>query len=152
MGVGYSVSPLSRIQYLDLSEPGRPVAAGQSALADLLKSKAFERSGPMRFHSPPREDVLAWRARVAVKYQGQLGENLVWDEDNAFNISEDTATRGDMLLRYVAAKFDQAGPDAAQILLHTQALPQSELDQVFAEAKRRGFAGQFPQLLLGARQ
>ena len=149
MGVGYSVSPLCRVRYLDLSEPVRSMAAGENALADLLKVKAFDMSGPTRFRSPSKEDVLTWRTRVAAKYQGLLGENLVWDEDSAFNVSEDASTRGDMLLRFAAAKLDQVGSGAARALVSNRRPMQSELDQVFAEAKHRGFAGQFPHLLLG---
>lgn len=150
MGVGYTVSPLCRVNYLDFSKPGRPMAAGESVLADLLKARAFEMSGPTRYRSPSKQDVLAWRARITAKYQGQLGEDLIWDEDSPLDVSEDVGTSGDMLLRYVAAKLDQGNPDAANVLIHAQTPSQTEVDQVFAEVKRRGFGGRFPQLLLGA--
>ncbi len=155
MGVGYSASPLRRIGYLDTSAPGRPAVPGESAIADLLSGMSGARvivsDGPMRFRSPSKADILAWRDRIAARYRDQLGEDLTWDEDSGFEQSEDAATSADMLLRYVAAMFDQRGPVAAHALAGMAKPSQAELDLVFAEAARRGFAGRFPQLLLGTR-
>ena len=158
MGVGYSASPLHRISYLDTSSmPGRPAVRGDSPLMDLLIRKSGGRSGnvtvfdgPMRLRSPPKADILAWRDRVASKYRSQIGEDFSWDEDSAFEQSEDAATSADVLLRYVAAVLDQRGQSAVRGLVNTRKPAARELDRVFAEAARRGFGGQFPQLLLGA--
>ena len=154
MGVGYSASPLHRMSYVDrTSMSGRPAVRGDSPLTDLLIEKGARGTvydGLMRFRSPPKADILAWRDRIAFKYRSQLGEDLSWNEDSAFQQSEDAATSADMLLRYVAAVVDQSGSNAVRSLSDSGKPAGEELDKVFAEATRRGFGGRFPQLLLGA--
>ena len=131
MGVGYAASPLHRIGYLDAS------------------SDVHE--GPMRSRSPSKADILAWRDGISRKYRDQLGEDLSWDEDSAFERAEDAASGADMLLRYVAAVLDQRGETALRGLAGPARPSSTEVEPVFAEANRRGFGGRFPQLLLRAR-
>ena len=155
MGVGYSASPLHCISYFDTSARTRPAVPGENPLWDAFARgtgtypKIYE--GPPRYLSPSKADILTWRDRIASKYHDQLGEDLTWGEDSGFEQSQDNGTTSDMLLRYVAAVFDQRGPGAASILVGLTKPSYPELDRAFAEAERRGFGGQFPQLLLGAR-
>jgi hypothetical protein len=155
MGVGYQASPLHRISYQDRSATTpRPAVRGEDPVMDALiehSGAIIVHEGPMRFRSPAKADILAWRERIARTYRDQLGEDLSWDEDSGFELSEDAATSADMLLRFVAAVLDQQGPAAARALAGRAKPPHSELDLVFAETDRRGFTGQYPQLLLGAR-
>jgi hypothetical protein len=154
MGVGYQVSPLHRVSYLDLSAAHeKPIVRGVNpeldGLADVFGAKTTL-AGPMRFRSPTVESVLEWRQRLQTKYAEQLGEELSWNERSAFESSEDVATRGDVCLHYVAAVLDQDGPAGLTRLIRQTNAPRDEIDAAFAEADRRGFGGQFPQLLLGA--
>jgi hypothetical protein len=50
-----------------------------------------------------------WRQGVATKYRDQLEEQLTWDEDTTFKVSEDVATSDDVMFHYVAAVLDQHG-------------------------------------------
>jgi hypothetical protein len=114
MGVGYQVSPLHRVSYLDLSAAHeKPIVRGENpgldGLADVIGAKTTL-AGPIRFRSPTVESILEWRQRLQAKYAEQLGEELSWDERSAFEDSEDVATRGDVRLHYVAAVLDQDGP------------------------------------------
>jgi hypothetical protein len=84
-------------------------------------------------------------------YHSQLGDDLSWNEDSAFEQSEDAATSADMLLRYVTAVLDQRGSSAVRDLVNTGKPAVDKLDRVFAETIWRGSGGHFPQLLLGAR-
>lgn len=56
-----------------------------------------------------------------------------------------------MLFRFVAAVLDQQGPAAARDLAGRAKPSHAELDLVFDDVERRGFTGQYLQLLLGAR-
>ena len=88
--MGYSVSPLHRVRYLDQSAAHeKPIVRGEN---------------------PALDSSLEWRQRLQSKYAEQLGEGLSWDECSAFEDSEDVATGGDMRLHYVAAVLDQSGP------------------------------------------
>jgi hypothetical protein len=78
-------------------------------------------------------------------------ENLTWDEDTTFEVSEDVATSGDVMFHYVAAILDQRGPSELSKLIDSTEPPRQEFDAVFTEADRRGFGGHFPHLLLGAK-
>jgi hypothetical protein len=60
------------------------------------------------------EKILVWRQSVATKYRDQLEEQLTWDEDTKFKVSEDVATSGDVMFHYVAAVLDQHGQSGAQ--------------------------------------
>ena len=153
MGVGYSASALHWISYLE------PIAGAKEqqppsdpVTTTLLKMRGTVWDGrPREFRSPSVGSIIQWRTELAAKYQTQLEEDLLWDEQSSFEESEDVATSADMLLRYVAAVLDQHGAAAPRILPGTVQPSHSELEQVFAEANRRGFGGRFPQLMLGAR-
>jgi hypothetical protein len=149
MGVGYAASALHRIAYLEPvpgSEPGTkppPFPLPPDAVWDARLT---------RFSSPDAAAIIAWRERISAKYDPELGERLWWDEESDFAQSEDVRTRADMLFRFVAAILDQRGPDTAATALEGATKPSPlELTAVFGEAERRGLAGRFPQLLLGAR-
>ena len=153
MGVGYSVSPLHRITYLDTSAMTmRPPVKGSDltldSVAELSGAKVSE--GPARVYSPTIEDILAWRERLAIKYRDELEEELTWDEGSTFEISEDVATSDDGMFRYVAAVLDQRGKSELGKLIDSGKPTPHELDVAFAEASRRGFGGCFPHILLGA--
>jgi hypothetical protein len=106
--------------------------------------------GTPRLYSPAIDEILAWRRGVATKYHDQLEEQLTWDEDTTFKVSEDVATSGDVVFHYVAAILDQRGASELNKLIDITEPPRNEYQAVFAEADRRGFAGRFPHLLLGA--
>ena len=154
MGVGYQVSALHQMMYLDkASIQTRAVVKGEDPLLDAL-GQSFDQitvaKGPLRTRSPDVASVLAWRQRLQIKYRDQLGEELTWDERGTFEASSDVATSGDARFRYVAAVLDQRGPAGVKELLHQRRPPGEEAGAVFTEADRRGFGGRFPQLLLGA--
>lgn len=112
MGVGYSVSPLHRIIHFDVSPiTTRPPVKGSNSpidrVAELMGTNVGV--GTPRLHSPAIEVILAWRQGIATKYHDQLEERLTWDEDTTFEVSEDVATSGDVMLHYVAAILDQRG-------------------------------------------
>ena len=106
--------------------------------------------GTPRLYSPTVVEILTWRQGLTTKYRGQLEENLTWDEDTTFEVSEDVATSGDVMFHYVAAILDQRGTSELSKLVDIKEPPRRDYDAVFAEADRRGFSGRFPQLLLGA--
>ena len=153
MGVGYSVSPLHRITHLDMSSvTSRPPVKGSDAPIDQIAEKtgANVGVGTPHFYSPTVEEVLRWRQGLAAKYRDQLEENLTWDEETTFEVSEDVATSSDVMFHYIAAILDQHGTSALSQLIDITEPPRHNYDAVFAEADRRGFGGRFPQLLLGA--
>jgi hypothetical protein len=153
MGVGYQVSAVHRLMYLDMaSAHTRAVMKGENPLLDAL-GQPFTQivDGSLHNRSPAVESVLAWRQRLDAKYRDQLGEDLTWDERGTFETSDDVATSGDMLFHYVAAVLDQRGQAGVRNLAHQSSPPEDEIDAVFTQADRRGFGGCFPQLLLGAK-
>jgi hypothetical protein len=153
MGVGYSVSPLHRITHFDTSAlTTRPPVKGNDSPIDQIAEAtgAHVAVGPPRLYSPTVEDILAWRQGVETKYRDQLEEQLTWDEDTTFEVSEEVATSGDVMFRYVAAILDQRGTSELNKLIDITEPPRREYQAVFAEADRCGFGGRFPHLLLGA--
>ncbi len=151
MGVGYSASPLHCIRYLEPVE-GAQERSPPAYLVPLLKHFDGIWDGrPTEFQSPAIADIVRWRANLSNKYRSQLGEDLAWDEESDFEKSEDAATSGDMLFRYVAAILDQQGSVGLRALVGTTKPSYPVLNAVFAEADRKGFSGRFPHLLLGAR-
>jgi hypothetical protein len=153
MGVGYCVSPLHRIIRFDVSPiTTRPPVKGSKSPIDQVAelTDANVGVGTPRLYSPAVENILVWRQGVATKYRDQLEEQLTWDEDATFNVSEDVATSGDALFHYVAAVLDQNGQSELSKLIDAAEPSTQEFGAVFAEADRRGFGGRFPHLLLGA--
>src|SRR6202035_3733176 len=153
MGVGYCVSPLHRMTHFDTSAvTSRPPVKGSDSPIDQIAEAMGAKIGlgPPRLYSPTMEEILAWRRGVATKYRGQLEEPLTWEEDTTFEVSEEVATSGDVMFRYVAAILDQRGTLELEKLIDVTEPPRHEYRAVFAEADRRGFGGRFPHLLLGA--
>jgi hypothetical protein len=153
MGVGYCVSPVHRIIHFDASPiTARPPVKGSNSpidrAAELVGTSVGV--GTPRLYSPAIKEILAWRHGVATKYRDQLEEQLTWDEDTTFEVSEDVATSGDVVFHYVAAILDQRGTSELSKLIDITEPPRHEYQAVFAEADRRGFGGRFPHLLLGA--
>jgi hypothetical protein len=153
MGVGYCVSPLHRIIHFDASPiTTRPPVKGSDSpidrSAELMGTNVGV--GTPRLYLPAIQEILAWRQVVATKYRDQLEEQLTWDEDTTFEVSEDVATSGDVMFHYVAAILDQRGTSELDKLIDITEPPRHEYQAVFAEADRRGFGGRFPHLLLGA--
>ena len=148
MGVGYAASALHRIAYLETVPGSKP---GTKPPPFPLPPGMVWAPRPARFSSPDAAAIIAWRERISAKYRSQLEERLWWDEESDFEQSEDVRTSADMLLRFVAAVLNQRGPNTAAAALKGATKP-SPLDQAatFEEAERRGLAGRFPQLLLGA--
>jgi len=139
MGVGYCVSALHRITYLDTSAMSTraPVQGRDSTIdsvAGFLGANVGE--GAVRFRSPILEDILAWRERLATKYRDQLDEGLTGDEGGTFETSEDVATRDDVMFHYVAAVLDRRGQSKFRQLIDVRNPPPEELDAVFVEASR----------------
>jgi hypothetical protein len=155
MGVGYSVSPLHRITYLDTSAlRPRPWVDGRNPAIDAMGGPppvgAAVSDAPVAFRSAAPEDILAWRERVARKYREELAEELTWDEGSPFEVSDDIGTHEDVMLHYVAAVLDQRGPSEITRMIEVGEPASEALNAAFAEAERRGFGGRFPHLLLGA--
>ena len=153
MGVGYSVSPLHRIIYSDVSAMStRPPVKGSNSPVDQVAALLGTNVGvgSPRHYSPTIEEIVTWRQDIATKYHDQLEEILTWDEETTFEVSEDVATSSDVMFHYIAAVLDQRGPSELRKLIDITEPPRHEYGAVFSEADRRGFGGRFPQLLLGA--
>ena len=154
MGVGCCVSPLHRITYLDTSAlRPRPWVKESNPTLDSIGGPplgAYVNEAPIRFRSPTRKDVLAWRERLSKKYRDELAERLTWDEGSTLEVSDDVGTHQDLMFHYVAAVLDQHGLSEVRGLMEVGDPPSQALDVAFAEAERRGFGGRFPHLLLGA--
>jgi hypothetical protein len=153
MGIGYCVSPLHRIIHFDTSAmTARPPVKGSDSPIDQIAEATGANIGvgTPRLYSPTTEQILVWRQGVATKYRDQLEEQLAWDEDTTFEVSEDVAANGDVMFHYVAAILDQHGKSELSELIDAAKPSAQEFDAVFAEADHRGFAGRFPHLLLGA--
>lgn len=153
MGIGYSVSPLHLITRLDISMlTSRPPVEGSDSLIEQMAGRmgASVGVGTPRLYSSPIEDILRWREGLAAKYRDQLQENLAWDEATKFEVSKEVATSSDVMFHYIAAILDQRGISELHKLIDITEPSRIEYEAVFAEADRRGFGGQFPQLLLGA--
>jgi hypothetical protein len=156
MGIGYQVSPLHRLIRMNTAElHGRPAVRGENPLFDTIKDASGRdvqiADGPLRTRSPTVESILAWRQRLASKYRDQLDEQLTWDEGSTYESSDDVATSGDVMLHFAAAVLDQRGHAGLSTMVHQRRPSSDEMKAAFANAERRGFAGRFPQLLLGAR-
>jgi hypothetical protein len=155
MGVGYCVSALHRITYLDTSALNpRPWVKGSHPALDSMGGPPLGTGvsdAPMRFRSPTRKDLLAWRERLSSKYCDELTERLTWDEGSPFEVSDDVGTHQDVMFHYVAAVLDQHGLSEVRGLMEVGDPPSQALSAAFAEAERRGFGGRFPHLLLGAK-
>src|SRR5690242_10036444 len=107
MGVGYQVSALHRLMRLETGKlDTRPAVRGENAVFDALSGASGKEvqvaKGPLRTRSPTIDSVLAWRQRIASKYQDQLDEVLTWNERSDFESSQDVGTRDDLLLHFVA--------------------------------------------------
>jgi hypothetical protein len=153
MGIGYCVSPLHRITHFDTSAVTmRPPVKGSDSPIDQIAEATGGNVGVgvPRLYSPTIEEILEWRQGVATKYRDQLEQQLTWDEETTFEVSEEVATSGDVMFRYVAAVLDQRGTSELKKLINITEPPRHEYQAVFAEADRRGFGGRFPHLLLGA--
>jgi hypothetical protein len=156
MGIGYQVSPLHRLIRMGTAElHGRAAARGENPLFDAIKDASGRdvqvADGPLRTRSPTVDSILAWRHRIASKYRDQLDEELTWDEGNTYESSDDVGTNGDVMLRFAAAVMDRRGQAGLSSLTHQRHPTSDEVKAALASAERRGFAGRFPQLLLGAR-
>jgi hypothetical protein len=130
----------------------RPPVKGSDSAVDSLAGivGANVGEGPVHLRSPSTSAILAWRRGLTIKYRDQLEEELTWDEDSTFEVSEDVGTSGDVMFHYVAAVLDQRGKSELGKLVGVGKPLPGELDAAFAEASRRGFGGCFPHLLLGA--
>jgi hypothetical protein len=156
MGIGYQVSPLHRLIRMDTSELHvRAAVRGENPLLDAITDAGGRdvqvADGPLRTRSPTVESILAWRQRIANKYRDQLDEGLTWDESSTYESSDDVATSGDVMLHFAAAVLDQRGRVGLGSLIRQGRPTSDEMNTVFTNAERRGFAGRFPQFLLGAR-
>lgn len=147
MGVGYQVSALHDIHYLEPIEGAPPDAPPPSWLS-LMPNTHWD-GRPTRFVSPRQADIVAWRDRMAAKYRTQLGEDLTWDEGSDFSVGAEAATGWDLMLKYVAAVIDQEGAAAAARLLKDGKRPaRDQYGPVFDAIEGRGFMIRFPHLLL----
>ena len=155
MGIGYQVAPLHRLIVMNTAESHtRAAVRGENPLFDVIKDASGRdvqmADGPLRMRSPPIESILAWRQRIASKYRDQLDEDLTWDEGSTYESSDDVATSGDVMLHFAAALLDQRGQTGLSSMIQQRRPTTDEMKAAFANAERRGFAGRFPQLLLGA--
>ncbi len=148
MGVGYQASALHRISFLVIDEAAAYTSDPPPSWNLPPIPGARYRIDPARFRSPAAQDIIVWRDHLAIKYRGQLGELLSWDETSDYSKSEDAATSGDVLLRYVAARFDESGPQAIHRLVGADKPAHEEIHRALERVDRRGFTSQFPQLQL----
>jgi len=149
MGIGYAVSPLHRMIFID--QASIPESADARFAFPIPRGFRATPWSEIEKHlySPTIPDIVAWRAKLSEKYRSQLLEPLIWDENSAFETSEDVATHADVLLRYVAALLDRQGAaEAAQLLFSRDDVPGEDIQRECAIAAGRGFAGAYPQLLL----
>lgn len=148
MGVGFQVSALHRISYIETIEDAPATKPPPGWLAVMPNTRWDGR--PTRYVSPAVADIVTWRARIAAKYHHQLGETLTWDEASEFVAGEEASTGWDFDLRYVAAVLNQQGTATAARLLRGQPEPNhSATAPIFDAVEKLGFTGLFPQLLLG---
>ncbi len=150
MGVGYQASALHLISYLVVDENAPSITEPPPGWVLPAIPGAKYMTEPAQLRSPSASDIVAWREKIAAKYASQLDEFLTWDETSDFEKSEDVATSGDLLLRYVAAVIEESGPAAVVKLKGRHKPTTEELDRAFDEVDRRGFTGRFSQLLLGS--
>ncbi|QEX19509.1 hypothetical protein FRZ44_48230 [Hypericibacter terrae] len=148
MGVGYQASALHKIAYLVVDEAAPSTSEPPSWWKLPPIPGAQYATEPARVRSPTAVDVIAWRDQLAIKYRGQLGEVLTWDEASDFVESEDAATSADVLLRYVAARIDERGTQGIRSLIDAEGPPSVEIGRALEGAESRGFTSRFPQLLL----
>ena len=115
-----------------------------SALREIL-------SGPGQRPQPPSvRTVVAWRNRLAGKYASQLGEPLQWDEDSTFVEAADADSGALLGLTFVAAVASGADAAALPKLSGMPVGPTMAASPAIGAAYVKGFAGPFPQLVLGA--
>jgi hypothetical protein len=154
MSMGYQVSALHRLSYLDMSAlHTRPIVRGENPVLDAfleVAPGATVADGPVHMRSPTTENILSWRQRIASKYHDQLDGQPTWDEYSDFEDSDDVASSQDLLFHYLAAVLDQRGQAGLKELVGRDAPSYDEMHAAFSEAARRGFGGRFPQLLLAA--
>jgi hypothetical protein len=98
LGVGYQASALHKIAYLVVDEAAPSTSEPPSWWKLPPIPGAQYATEPARVRSPTAVDVIAWRDQLAIKYRGQLGEVLTWDEASDFVESEDAGTGADVLL------------------------------------------------------
>ena len=96
------------------------------------------------------ERIVTWQANLAAKYRPQILEDWAWDEQSAFATFEQPLPESLLNLFFVAAVFDQRGPEAARELRDRASPTVPAMLPAFRKAQRRGFVGSFPQLSLGA--
>jgi len=148
LGVGFQASALHHIRYAvtdgDASFSTEPPPGWPFPPIPGVRY----RQGALRFRSPAAADIVAWRDRLAGKYQDLLGERLCWDETSDFMVSEDVGTSDDLALRYIAAFVDGSGAEAIRQLVGTLRPSYEEFVHVFTAADARGLSGQFPQLVI----
>lgn len=149
MGIGYQASALHLIAYLVASDDDVSTVPPPGWRLPPIPGVLYH-SRPAQFRSPAVATILAWRDRLSAKYRSQLGEPLSWDEAGEFQVSEDAASSGDLMLRYVAALSDEGGPPAVRRLVGNPRPAHGEIGRTLDAAHARGFSGHFPQLLLGA--
>jgi hypothetical protein len=128
------------------------VAYAASALHQLIfvvvDKNAPDATDPPSLRSPSIDKIVGWRDRLAIQYRSQLGELLIWDESSAYSEDIEIGVGADTLLRYVAARVAEAGPQILRDLMNGDRPKYDEIERAFDGAGRRGFTGRFPQLLL----
>ena len=138
MGIGYAVSPLHRIIFVD-----QAVIPESADVRFAFPIPRGFRATPWseiekHLYSPAIPVIVAWRAKLSKKYRNQLLEPLIWDENSAFERSEDVATHADVLLRYVAAVLDRQGAaEAAKMLFGRDDVPGEEIQRELTVAQGR---------------
>lgn len=150
MGVGYTVSALHQLVYIEPDPDGTERIDPPPFLLYLPPGVHWD-GRPMRWRSPEKTAIVAWRQRLSEKYHSQLGEDLLWDEDDEFHQGEDIRSSTDVSLHYVAAVLDERGEESAARALKGTTKPRYEqMHVVFEAAEQRGLMGKFPHLLAGS--
>jgi hypothetical protein len=130
MGIGYAVSPLHRMIFID--QAAIPEAADARFAFPIPQGFRATPWSEVEKHlySPAIPDIVAWRAKLSEKYRSQLLEPLIWDENSAFEMSEEVSTHADALLRYVAALLDRQGAaEAAPMLFGRDDVPGEDIQR-----------------------
>lgn len=159
MGIGYGVSAISKIVYLDPADGG---AMRAMSVEEIIRSatehpdadgtKARGESVQPLFRTTPKAQVIAWRDRLSEKYKVQLQETLRWDEDSSDEFGEDIARSVGRAHWYVAAVLALRGPKiAADVLAGLKEISSQDYSAVSAQADKLGYSVSLPQTVLGGK-
>ena len=153
MGVGYTASALHGIAYLDVDGEGESIEAEATPASEseyirsVLQAPETTTKTFGSYTSDPKV-VAAWRDRLAIAWETELGERLFWDEESEDVECEEAYVSGVVLFHYLAGLADEGGAAAVNALAGAPEVGSAGLDRVFRRMEERGRSGRFPQLMV----